>query len=68
MFGWRRLVARKVMVNLRSGNALGGFLVRRSGQLLTLREATLYEPGSDPAHIDGEAVVERSQVDFIQVL
>lgn len=66
--GWRSIMARRVVVNLRTGKALDGLLVRRSGGLLFLKNAVLHEPGAEPAPLDGEAVVERSQIDFIQAL
>lgn len=66
--GWRLIVARRVVVNLQTGRAIDGLLVRRSGGLLFLKNAVLHEPGADPVPLDGEAVIERSQVDFIQAL
>lgn len=71
MFGaWRRTaVRRRVMVNLLDGRALGGVLWARRGPLLVLRDVALFEPGGDgPVAIDGEAVVERARVSFVQVL
>jgi hypothetical protein len=65
---WRRMNARRVVVNLKTGRALDGVLVRKSGDLLFLRNATALEPGSTPAALDGEAVVARSEIDFIQAL
>lgn len=66
--GWRLVVARRVVVNLKSGRAIDGLLVRRSGGLLFLKNAVLHEPDAEPVPLDGEAVVERSQIDFIQAL
>lgn len=65
---WRGLSSRRVVVNLKTGRALDGVLVRKSGDLLFLRNATALEPGSAPAGLDGEAVVARSEIDFIQAL
>lgn len=65
---WGVVVARRVVVNLKSGRAIDGVLVRRDGPLLFLRNAVLLEEGSEPAAIDGEAVVESVDVDFIQAL
>lgn len=66
--GWRLVKARRVVVNLRSGQAIGGLLVRRQGPLLFIAEARLFDGDSDPVPVDGQAVIERSVVDFIQVL
>lgn len=65
---WQRLRARRVVVNLKTGRAVDGVLVRKSGDLLFLRNATALEPGSSPAPLDGEAVVARADIDFIQAL
>jgi len=67
-YSWRTLVARRVVINLKSGRGLDGLLVRKAGDLLFLRQATALEAGVAPAPIDGEAVVQRCDVDFIQTL
>jgi hypothetical protein len=65
---WRRFVVhRRVIVNLRSGSAVSGVLVAQRGGLLFLRNATLHEQGQQ-VPVDGEAVLERGQVDWIQAL
>lgn len=59
---------RKVLVNLLSGNAIGGVCVHEVSEALTLRGATLYVPDSEPAPAEGEVLIDRINVDFIQVL
>jgi hypothetical protein len=64
---YRRLVVRRrVVVNLLDGKAFEGVVTRHEGPLLILRDVTYLEPGSPPASLDGEVLVERSRVDFIQ--
>lgn len=63
----RLVLSRRVVVNLVSGKAIEGVLVRQDGPLLFIKDATWLE-GEVTARIDGEAVVERSAVDFIQAL
>lgn len=68
MFAWRRTAVRKrVVVNL-ADKAFRGILWAQRGPLLVLRDAELLEAGRDPQRVDGEIVVERSQVEFTQVL
>lgn len=68
MFAWRRTAVRKrVVVNL-SDKAFSGVLWAKRGPLLVLRDAELLEAGREPQRVDGEIVIERSQVEFIQVL
>lgn len=67
-WAWRPLLARRVVVNLKTGRAISGVLVRRSGDLLFIRDAVALEPGAEPAAADGEAVVARADIDFIQAL
>ncbi|MGW7247707.1 hypothetical protein [Streptomyces decoyicus] len=68
MFAWRRTAVRKrVVVNL-PGRAFSGILWAKRGPLLVLRDAELLEAGREPQPVDGEVVIERSQVEFTQVL
>ena len=66
--GWRRWpIYSRVLVNLEDGRAFNGILYRRRGPLLTLRDAQLIEPGNEPVAVDGEVLIERSRISFIQV-
>lgn len=68
MHPWRLVRARRVVVNLRSGQAVDGLLVRQAGPLLFIAEGQLMEGNSSPIPLDGQAVIERQNIDFIQVL
>lgn len=65
---WRLVKARRVVLNLRSGQAIDGLLIRQDGPLLFIAEASLHQGGDNPTPIDGQAVVERHTIDFIQML
>lgn len=68
MFAWRRTAVRKrVVVNL-ADQAFRGILWAQRGPLLVLRDAELLEAGRPAQPVDGEIVVERSKVEFTQVL
>lgn len=67
MSAWRRLVRRAVVVNLDNGDAFRGILFEQRGPLLVLRNAEVVIPGG-ARPVDGEVVVERARVTFIQVL
>lgn len=71
MFGWfpwrRTVVRRRVVVNL-ADKAFTAVLWAKRGPLLVLRDVALMHPGSPPVPVDGEVIVERSRVEFIQVL
>lgn len=65
---WRRVaVHRRVLVNLKTGSAVRGVLVEARGPLLILKDAELLEAGREPTRLDGDTLVERSNVDFAQV-
>lgn len=67
MFWWRRTAVRKrVVVNL-TDKAFAGVLWAKRGPLLVLRDAVLMQHGAADTPMDGEVVVERSKVEFIQV-
>jgi small nuclear ribonucleoprotein (snRNP)-like protein len=68
VFDFRRTLTRKkVVVNLHSSRAFVGILWAQRGPLIVLRNVTMHEPGAAVASVDGEVVIERSQVEFIQV-
>lgn len=69
MFPWRRLaLRRRVLVNLMNGSAIQGILWQKAGPLLVIRDAVILEPKADPVSADGEVLVERRMVAFIQAL
>lgn len=63
-----RLTARKVLVSLVSGNALSGVCTHSGPEGLVLRAVMVHEPGADPAPADGEVLVDRINVDYVQIL
>jgi len=68
VFDFRRtLVRKKVVVNLHSDRAFVGILWAKRGPLLILRNAVMHEPGAEPSFVDGQIVIERDQVEFIQI-
>ncbi|WP_431980017.1 hypothetical protein [Streptomyces qinglanensis] len=68
VFWWRRTAVRKrVVVNL-ADKAFSGVLWAKRGPLLVLRDAELLEAGREPQRVDGEVVIERAKVEFMQVL
>jgi small nuclear ribonucleoprotein (snRNP)-like protein len=69
MFAWRRsALRRRVLVNLKTEKAFRGVLFAQRGPLLVLKDVELLEAGRDPVRVDGDVLVERSNVDFVQVL
>lgn len=67
---WRPpCLLRRVIVNLRGDDAaLEGVLWGARGAWLTLKDARALYPGREPAAVDGEIVVHRDRVSFLQVL
>ena len=59
---------RRVIVNLKSDKSFRGVLWRKRGGYLVLREAELLKGGGETTPVDGEVVIEASNVDFLQVL
>jgi hypothetical protein len=67
VFAYRRTaVHRRVIINL-ADKAFDAMLWAQRGPLLVLRDAKLLQPGAEPTPLDGEVVVERTRVEFIQV-
>lgn len=69
MFSWRRTALRKrIIVATKTGKHFRGVLVFKRGPLLILKDTELLEERAEPAPMDGEILIERANVDFIQVL
>ena len=64
----RLAMSRRVMVNLTSGSAIQGVLWDERGPLIVLRDARLHVDGGNQAPLDGEVIIERSRIDFVQVV
>jgi hypothetical protein len=66
---WRPpAMLRSVIVNLKDDDlALSGVLWGARGPWLTLRNASLLKPNEPPVPTDGEVLVPRANVAFIQV-
>lgn len=56
----------RVLVNLIDGSAIDGVLVGKRGPLLVLADAQLFTPSSEPARMEGQVFIERTQILFIQ--
>jgi small nuclear ribonucleoprotein (snRNP)-like protein len=69
MLAWRRTALnRRVLVNLKTDKAVRGVLVAQRGPILILKDAELLEAGRDPVRLDGDVIIERSNMDFAQAL
>lgn len=64
---WRRYVRKRAVVNLKNGAAIEGVLYR-TGSPLEVKDATVHEPGAEPAKADGVIVIDRDNVDYIQIV
>jgi len=68
MFAYQRtVVRRRCLVHLVSGRTIDGILYAQRGPLVVLRDAKLIDAGR-PVPADGEVVVERDRIEFIQAL
>jgi len=59
---------RRVIVNTKTDRAFRGMLWRKARGYLVLRNAELLKPKGETAALDGEIMIESSNVDFIQVV
>lgn len=64
----RVVVRRRVLVNLDTGRAFAGVLWCKTGDWLVLRNAEMMERGQAAVPVDGEVVLERQRVEFLQAL
>jgi hypothetical protein len=59
---------RSVVVNTTTDRAFKGVLWRQHRRYLVLRNAYLLKAKGESVSVDGEVVIERDKVDFVQVL
>jgi small nuclear ribonucleoprotein (snRNP)-like protein len=59
---------KQIIVNTKTDRAFRGLLWEKRRRLLVLRSVEIVKPGGDVVPVDGEVVIERSNVDFIQVV
>lgn len=64
----RLAMNRRVMVNLTTGSAIQGVLWDDRGPLVVLKDAQLHVDGGNHAPLDGEVVIERDRIEFVQVI
>lgn len=62
----RVIERRRVIVNLLDGSSIIGVFYRQTGPLLVIKNATFVAPGTEPVALDGDTVIERDKVLFIQ--
>lgn len=60
------LLLRRVIVNLVDGSSIEGIFYRDPGNLIVLQNAIYHEPGAEPVQLDGETIIERTKVLFVQ--
>lgn len=63
----RTALRRRVLVNVDDSKAMRGILWQRRGRLVVLRDVTLIEPGAQPVDLDGEIVLDRDRIEWVQV-
>jgi len=61
-------VLRTVVVNLKSGTVFRGVVWRKRFGYLILRNAEMIHGKGERIPVDGEVLIERANVDFIQVM
>ncbi|WP_218951964.1 hypothetical protein [Amycolatopsis anabasis] len=59
---------RRVVVSLVDDQAITGVLWRRHRRLVVLRSAQLVQPGREPVRMDGDVVIERDRINWVQIV
>ena len=70
---WQRLfqrfpTLRRVIVNTKTDRSFRGVIWRKRAGYLVLRDVEMLKPRGETVRVDGEVLIERSNVDFIQVV
>ncbi len=64
----RTLSRRRVVVNLVDDQAVTGVLWLTHRRLVVLRSASLVQPGREPVRMDGDVVIERDRINWVQIV
>ena len=65
---YKRLAyAKRCLVNLKSGAAFSGYLVDAPRSVVILKGASFIEPGAQPVEVSGEVLIEKTNIEFIQI-
>ncbi|QWF78713.1 hypothetical protein [Amycolatopsis sp. CA-230715] len=59
---------RRVVVCLVDDQAITGILWRRHRRLLVVRSAELVQPGREAVGMDGDVVIERDRINWVQIV
>ncbi|SHR60481.1 Uncharacterised protein [Mycobacteroides abscessus subsp. abscessus] len=63
----RYALHRRVFVNLWSGSAISGVVVKATRTYCVIKDAHVHEVGSNPVAADGEILIDRNQIDYTQI-
>lgn len=64
----RLVVRRRVLVQLDTGRAVVGTLWTTKANRIVIKNAELFEPGTEPTKMDGDVVIERARVEYVQAV
>jgi hypothetical protein len=68
MRSWKKVaVCKRVIVNT-DDHSFSGVLYKQIGPLLVLKDAVMLTPSAPPTPLDGELIIERAKVAFVQVV
>lgn len=59
---------KRLVVNLKDGTAIDGFLWDERRALIVLKGCTIHIPGEQPTPADGEIVIERENISYVQAI
>ncbi|OXM69637.1 hypothetical protein [Amycolatopsis vastitatis] len=59
---------RRVVVSLVDDQAITGILWRRHRRLVVMRSASLVQPGREAVAMDGDVVIERDRINWVQIV
>lgn len=59
---------RRVVVNLVDDQAITGILWRRHRKLVVVRNAQLVQPGREAVSMDGDVLIERDRINWVQIV
>lgn len=58
----------KVLVNLKTNKAFKGILIEEKAKVIVLKDVELLEPNAEAVNMAGSVLIEKENIDFIQII
>ena len=65
---YKIIYTKQCIVNLKTGIAFKGYFYKSNKNIIVLKNSYIIENGRDPIEVSGEVILDKSNIDFIQII